>query len=269
MTRAAAETPAWAEHPDLVAFFSSHRNRPEDLYPSERRFLPWLARQARSVLDAGCAAGGFSDVWRAYRSEIEYTGVDFSQALVEEARRSHPHARFLRGDVAEGLDLPDCAADVVAALGWLHWEERRAQALVELWRLAGRFLFFDLRLLTAGRATVRGIQVIGTSTETGQETTVPYLAEPWDELARRLLALRPARILAYGYWNAPAETVSGVDEQVCMATFVVEKASGRPDSALPLVCADLPLDWPSSLSGRADVLPPEELERLVPREGDA
>lgn len=73
-----SESLSWAEHPDLVAFYAEHRKHPEDLYPSESRFLPWLARQAHSVVDVGCAAGGFSDVWRHYQPEIRYVGVDLS-----------------------------------------------------------------------------------------------------------------------------------------------------------------------------------------------
>src|SRR5260370_26500151 len=130
------------EGDELVEFFTSHRSRPEDLYPSEARFLPGLARSARSLLDVGCAAGGFVDIRRTYNPGLRYTGVDLSTALVETARARHPDAEFLVGDCSEGLPLPDAAAEVVAALGWLHWEPRYGTALAELWRLTGHSLLF-------------------------------------------------------------------------------------------------------------------------------
>lgn len=213
---------------ELVDFFTENRTKPEDLYPSEARFLPGLARDARHVLDVGCAAGGFVDIWRAYNPELAYTGVDVSPALIEAARATHPDAEFLVGDAADGLPLPDRAADVVAALGWLHWEPRRRDALRELWRLAGRSLFFDVRLHDGGD-DLRGAQAIP-----GGE--VPYLCLSWPRFRAELLALAPGAVAAYGYAGAPSGTVTGMPETICFAAFVLER--GTPPPTLDL---DLPL----------------------------
>lgn len=219
------------DHPELVEFFSGHRNRPEDLYPSERRFLPELAAGAETVLDVGCAAGGFLDIWRSYNPRIAYTGVDVSEQLIEAARQLHPDARFLVGDCAAGLPLPDAAADVVAAIGWLHWEPRYARALRELWRLTRHALFFDVRLVGAGD------DILGTQHIPGSAT--PYVAVAWQRFARQLLDLSPGAIRAYGYLGAPADTVSGMPAEVCMAAFVLERGGSPTDLAL-----ELPLEWP-------------------------
>lgn len=256
--------PAWADHPDLVAFFADHRRRPADLYPSERRFLPWLASRADSVLDAGCAAGGFSEIWRHYAPEIRYTGVDLSQPLVEAARGLHPEHEFVQGNVAAGLPLPDRAARVVQALGWLFWEPEYEAALEELWRLTGRWLFVDFRTVENGDVTI-GRQQISLVDEWDEVTTVPYLTVPWVDLAELLLRLRPARIFGYGYLGPPAETVVGVAGEVCFAVFVLERADGSAD-ARPTVCIDLPFAWPSALADQATVLPAAELATLVPEE---
>src|SRR5579872_6417046 len=85
---------AGAVHADLVTFYSNRRNRLDDLYPSERRFLPWLARGSSSVLDVGCAAGGFAEIWRSCNDRIEYVGVDVSPQLVDAARSLHPELDF-------------------------------------------------------------------------------------------------------------------------------------------------------------------------------
>jgi SAM-dependent methyltransferase len=217
------------EHAQLVDFFTENRCKPEDLYESERRFLPELARGAESVLDVGCAAAGFADIWRAFNPGVRYTGADVSVALVEAARRLHPDSEFLVADAAAGIPLPDRSADVVQALGWLHWERRYALALRELWRLTAHALFFDVRL-HEGAEDVVGAQAIA-----GGGTT-PYICASWPRFADLALSLQPARVRAYGYYGPPAESVSGMPEQVCFATFVLERGDGPRtlDLELPL-----------------------------------
>src|SRR4051812_21460066 len=112
----------WVEDPSLVDFYASHRRRPEDLYPSERRFLPWLLRRSSSVLDTGCALGGFADIHRHYNPAIEYCGIDVSQPLVDAANRMRPDLDIRVGDTPAGLDVE--RFDLVQGLGWLHWDPR-------------------------------------------------------------------------------------------------------------------------------------------------
>ncbi len=57
---------------------------------------------------------------------ITYTGVDVSGPLLARRARAHPRHAFLEADCADGVPLADAYADVVAALGWLHWEARYA-----------------------------------------------------------------------------------------------------------------------------------------------
>ena len=227
---------SWVDHPELVEFYSTHRSRPEDLYPSEARFLPELAEGASSVLDVGCGAGGFAGIWRHFNPELRYVGVDASEPLVEAARRLHTDAEFER---ANGTDLPfaDRSFEIVAALGWMHLEPRWHTALDELWRVTERALFFDVRL-HGGDEDLEARQRLALTGD-WDGTTIPYLVASWPKLARRLAGLGPARLRAHGYWRAPADTVDGVDGDVCMTTLVLER--GRPPLELSL---DLPLEWP-------------------------
>jgi SAM-dependent methyltransferase len=261
-----SESLSWAEHPDLVAFYAQHRNRPEDLYPSERRFLPWLARQADSVLDIGCAAGGFSNVWRHFHPDISYVGVDVSASLVEVAQKVHPDLQFYQGNCAEGLPLPDRYATVVSALGWLHWEPRYLEAMIELWRLTDRYLFFDIRLVVEPDQIVTGKQQVAFHGEWDGETTTPYVTVAWRSLAELLVKLEPAMIAGQGYWGKPADTVMGIDNPVCFAAFVLEKHQEQGRASLETVCVDLPFAWPASLTPEVALLRPDELESLIPRE---
>ena len=48
---------------DTVDFFVNHRNTYEDLYKSEKYFLTKeLILSMDSILDVGCAAGGFCNI---------------------------------------------------------------------------------------------------------------------------------------------------------------------------------------------------------------
>ena len=183
----------------------THRDRSGRLYPSERRFLPWLASTAASVLDVGCGAGGFAEAWRAYRPSISYTGVDVSGPLVQRPAGAHPEHEFLRADCAEGVPLADGYADVVSALGL-------AALGAALRRRAGRAVATDAgatRSSTCGSSTVAGpdtsaVQRLALTADWDGRTTVPYICASWPRVAELLAGLGPARILAHGYWGRPA-----------------------------------------------------------------
>lgn len=260
MTR--AHVASWADHPDLVEYYTGHRTSPGELYPSERRFVPWLASEAGSLLDVGCAAGGFADVWRHWNPELRYTGVDVSEGLVQAARRLHPDSAFEVADCAEGLPFADESFDAVQALGWLHWEPRYEDALAEMWRVTAGRLFFDVRLRAGSGEDLRAEQRIALSGEWDGQTTVPYMCLDWERFAAFLLGMRPAAVLAHGYLGEPSDTVTGVQGEICFATLVLERGTSR--TGAPLVCTALPFSWPPALSAAVDLRDPEELEQLVP-----
>lgn len=64
------------------------------------------------VLDAGCGAG--LPVARILSERLEVTGVDFSAAQVELARRNVPDADFLCQDITQ-LDFPDSTFDAICS----------------------------------------------------------------------------------------------------------------------------------------------------------
>lgn len=256
--------PTWSNHPDLVAFYTQNRNQPDDLYESEKRFLPALAIRSASVLDVGCAAGGFAAIWRHYNPAIEYTGVDVSQVLIEHARQRYPHGfRFLQGDMSQGLPLSARYAHTVQALGCLHWDTEYAASLRELWRLTDRFLFFDIRLVSGLAEEIRGQQKMELSNAWDGRTTTPYLVVDWARFVDLILSLNPRLILGYGYMGLPAKSVIHVDRSVCFAAFVLEKRPAGAAGGHPTICLDMPYTWPSEAQEPVSVLPPSCLDGLL------
>lgn len=52
-----------------------------------------------SVLDLGCGNGQLYEYFKSQGWRCKYTGIDFSDALLDVARRESPEATFLQGDV--------------------------------------------------------------------------------------------------------------------------------------------------------------------------
>ena len=82
-----------------------------------------------SVLDAGCGAG--IPISRMLSERFQVTGVDFSEAQVELARKNVPQARFLCEDMTK-LGFPDNTFDgITSYYAIIHIPREEHQALLE------------------------------------------------------------------------------------------------------------------------------------------
>src|SRR5688572_20180655 len=80
------------------------------------------------VLDAGCGAGIPISLMLSERFKV--TGVDFSEAQIELAKRNIPHARFLCEDMTQ-LDFPDSTfAGITSYYAIIHIPREEHQALL-------------------------------------------------------------------------------------------------------------------------------------------
>ena len=112
---------------DCAKDFSATRRR---AWPGWQRVLEAVVRPGQgdsdpdwSVLDVGCGNGRFADslaAWAGARPML-YTGIDFSAALLEEARqRVTLNAEFHRLDLPDGLGAWRPRYHLVAAFGIFH-----------------------------------------------------------------------------------------------------------------------------------------------------
>ena len=93
------------------------------------------------VLDLACGTGVVGAA-AAARGAVP-TGLDFSAAMLAEARETHPGIDFVEGD-AEALPWPDAGFDAVVANFGIHHVPRPAVALAEAYRVlrpGGRVAF--------------------------------------------------------------------------------------------------------------------------------
>jgi len=216
------EQQAWSS-PESLDYYRRHRQRTEELYPSERFFLPDVLRQVDSMLDVGCAAGGFSEVAKAINPRVRYVGVDIVPAFIETARAEHPHAEFTCGD---GLSFatPAGSFDLVHSSGVLHLNLRYRDMIAAMWQQTRRFLLCDLRLTAAAPEIGRMQSPFGET----HPTSLPYvvLAVPDAIEMFRTLDPAPARVAVKGYHHHASAHARLENRDVLMAFVLAEKAAG-------------------------------------------
>jgi SAM-dependent methyltransferase len=223
---------------DSIGYYARHRNRPEDLYPSEQFFLPDTVRRVNNCLDVGCAAGGFSQVVRAFNPQARYVGVDVARGMVKRASKAYPSSTFL---LTDGVRLPfrDEAFDLVHSSGILHLNSAYRDIVTNCYAASRRFLIVDFRISPHGRGETGTFEI---RFDAGQDAAgvLPYiilnLADHVDFLTD--LTPAPSKIRARGYLHPPSETASVSHREVVMAVFIIEKpANGASGTCLEI---DLP-----------------------------
>jgi len=98
-------------------------------------------RPGMRLLDVACGPGAAAG--EAAAAGAHAVGVDFSHAMIGEARRCHPAVEFQTAD-AEALSFPDASFDAVMANFGIHHVERPERAIAEARRVlepGGTFAF--------------------------------------------------------------------------------------------------------------------------------
>ncbi len=235
---------AWSQ-PSVVDYYSEHRHTTEDIYPSERVFLPRVLFPGAKVLDVGCASGGFFNVMRSMEPAIDYTGVDIAEPSIKLARERYPEARF---EITDGFTTPfaDGEFDLVHCTSVLNNEPRYRQLITEMYRISNRFVLVDMRLLKDARniEDVRQGQYRIQFEGEFEGVTVPYVICDADEVIDFTLTLdpRPQAVRGSGYFHTVSEMADTSISEVCMAMLLIQKHQGdTADTELDL--GDLPIEF--------------------------
>lgn len=228
---------------NVIDYYLKHRDSIDDIYESEKHFLGDALKDGKSILDIGCAAGGFSKVVKAYNRDIEYIGIDISQAMIDEARKRFPDSNFHVCD-GEKIDFRDEPFDICISFGVLHMTEKWERLLQEAWRVCRKSFIFDLRLVEKGGVSDpnESYQKLAFDGVWDGISKAPYLILNIDDAIRAIYNLEPDAhsVKAYGYSHLISDTVVSKYNSVCMSVFSLAKIGPfQPiDWQLPLKISD-------------------------------
>lgn len=131
---------------NYLKFYKKYRCKIGDLYPSEKAILAQVDLRKKSMLDVGCACGGFYKIFKKIAGDIDYSGLDISPELIGYAQRRFPEiAGRFRVNSGARFPFKDKKFDIVfCASVQAHCLQYR-KLFRECWRVSKESLIFDFR----------------------------------------------------------------------------------------------------------------------------
>lgn len=212
----------------VVDFFARERATTAQVYPSEWFFLKDRLQEGMSVLDIGCAQGGFASVLQEHLKDFSYTGVDISPGMIAKARLRHPGQRFICAPEGDLSMLKGEGFDLVLVLGILHLHETWRQTLAGGWRHTRGALLFDLRETEGPTLEEKSVSWFGMDfsgdAETPQ-TRLPYIVlNAGEALAEAVRLTAGARRLSrYGYRHPPSAAARTPVSMIMTSAYLAER----------------------------------------------
>lgn len=101
-----------------------HQGKVVDVFRVAAAAIRRTGLTAPSVLELGCASGYYGEVLATLVGpDVSYAGMDFSAAMIGEARRRYPSGEFVQGD-ATALPFADASYDILMSSALiLHVED--------------------------------------------------------------------------------------------------------------------------------------------------
>lgn len=214
--------------PRVLDFFDHRRDTTDAVYPSEWHFLKDALKEGISVLDVGCAQGGFAAILGEHLSDFRYTGVDINEEMVARARKRHPGRTFhqvMEGDLSV---LGEERFDLVLVFGILHLHQAWRDTLATAWQRTAGTLLFDLREIDGPsvediQASYFRMDFAGDQEQT--DAVLPYnlinTAEARDIVTK--LCAGASRVSQYGYPHPVSSSAVTPVEQAMITVYRVER----------------------------------------------
>lgn len=223
---------AWG-HESILNFFDAHRLTTEHVYPSEWFFIQQKLRAGISVLDIGCAKGGFANILQEHLTSFSYVGVDINADMITAARQRHPKHQFHVIDNDNHHDDSDVLNsnryDLVLCLGILHLHETWQRTLAYAWQHTQGCLIFDLRETHLATIEDKKIAYFKMDFDNGDEPhssyTLPYNIINTGEALKTIYAIchNAAKITHFGYTQKISQLAISPIREVMANVYCIEK----------------------------------------------
>ena len=230
---------AYGEDESSLKHWKNHRNKLDDLYPSERYFLYPILKSTKSVLDVGCAAGGSFDFCREAKSNIDYTGIDISKKLINIANELHPKGIFFVYDGHE-ITFKENEFDLVFSIGVLHHLHHWRGMIKQMVKCSSKSTIFDIRLTreeTLDNAK-KYYQYVTFDDKRKRKTAISYLVfniDDFKNFMKQCFGSDGYRVESYGYYAKPTDLANIPYDKVFMCCIKVEKNSKSPGIFIDIV----------------------------------
>lgn len=130
-----------------------HRGNPRQDFKAAAQALCLTKLNALTLLEVGCGNGYYSEVLSFLtRRPIQYTGLDYSQSMVESARATYAQHQFVVASATE-LPYPDQSFDVVWSGTVLMHLVNYERAIEEASRVSHHFCIFHSTPVLSENAT--------------------------------------------------------------------------------------------------------------------
>ena len=80
---------SWSQK-KIIKYISENRKNYNDLYLGEKILLNEYFKKGCSVLDVGCAQGGFVNILSQLEKKFSYLGIDYNDEMLAIAKKKQP-----------------------------------------------------------------------------------------------------------------------------------------------------------------------------------
>lgn len=215
--------------PNVLEYFNDHRTTSSHVYPSEWVFLRDRLLEGISILDVGCAQGGFAGIIGEHIKKFAYTGIDSNEDMIRLAKEKFPAQNFAKIEGGDLSSLANAKFNLVLVLGILHLHESWRQTLAEAWKYCADSLIFDLR--ETHRDTIEDKNIsyfkmnFGDEGDTSNSFTLPYNlinATEAEETIYRIFH-DAAKIEHYGYRHPLSDSAVSPEKNAITRTWCITR----------------------------------------------
>ena len=135
---------SWSQK-KIIKFISENRKDYDDLYLGEKILINQYFKKNFSVLDVGCAQGGFINILSQLEKKFSYLGIDYNEKMLAIAKKKKPNYKFINIKKNDFSKYINQKFDLVIIFGILHLNKDWKKIIKEGYKLTKKYLIFDLR----------------------------------------------------------------------------------------------------------------------------